>query len=106
VTISAARYLRIDRDAAARVSFLLLVPVTAGAGVVKAVESVSEGLPEGVAGPMIIGTIASAVSGYAAIAWLLSLVRRHSYDGFVIYRLLVGMVVLAVIALGLREATF
>src|ERR671919_3264505 len=48
VTISAARYLRIDRDAAARVSFLLLVPVTAGAGVVKAVEAISEGLPQGV----------------------------------------------------------
>jgi undecaprenyl-diphosphatase len=106
VTISAGRYLQMDRDAAARVSFLLLVPVTFGAGVVKGAEVLSEGLPDGVVGPMIVGTIASAVSGFAAIAWLLALVRRHSYDGFVVYRLLAGIVVLALIAAGVREATF
>jgi undecaprenyl-diphosphatase len=106
VTISAGRYLQLDRDAAARVSFLLLVPVTFGAGLVKGYEAVSEGLPDGVVGPMIVGTIASAISGYAAIAWLLALVRRHSYDGFVVYRVLAGIVVLALIAAGVREATF
>jgi undecaprenyl-diphosphatase len=106
VTISAARYLQLDRDAAARVSFLLLVPVTLGAGAVKGYEAVSEGLPDGVVGPMIAGTIASAIAGYAAIAWLLAIVRRHSYDGFVVYRMLAGIVVLALIATGVRSATF
>ncbi|MGH2953195.1 MAG: undecaprenyl-diphosphatase UppP [Solirubrobacterales bacterium] len=106
VTISAGRYLQLDRDAAARVSFLLLVPVTFGAGLVKGYEAVSEGLPDGVVGPMIFGTIASAIAGYAAIAWLLALVRRHSYDGFVVYRVLVGVVVLGLIAAGVRSATF
>lgn len=106
VTISAGRYLRLDRDTAARVSFLLLVPVTAGAGAFKAYEALTEGLPDGVVGPMIVGTIASAISGYAAIAGLLALVRRHSYDPFVAYRLLVGAGTLILIGAGVRAATF
>jgi undecaprenyl-diphosphatase len=106
VTISAGRYLRLDRDAAARISFLLLAPVTAGAGALKAYEAIKEGLPDGVVGPMIVGTIAAAVSGYLAIAGLLALVRRHSYDIFVVYRLLAGAGVLILIATGVRSATF
>ena len=43
---------------------------------------------------MIVGTIAAAVSGYLAIAGLLAIVRRHSYDPFVIYRLIVGVALL------------
>ena len=106
ITISAGRYLRLDRDTAARVSFLLLTPVTAGAVVFKGYEVVTEGLPDGVVGPMIVGTIASAISGYLAIAGLLALVRRHSYDPFVVYRVLAGIAVLALIATGVRSATF
>jgi undecaprenyl-diphosphatase len=106
VTITAGRFLSLDRDAAARVSFLLLAPVTAGAVAYKAYEALSEGLPAGVAGPMIVGTIAAAISGYAAIAGLLALVRRHSYDAFVVYRVLVGVGVLILIATGVRSATF
>jgi undecaprenyl-diphosphatase len=106
VTITMGRYLHLTRDTAARVSFLLLVPVTLGAGIVKTLEAINEGLPDGVAGPMIAGTIAAAISGYAAIAWLLALVRRHSYDVFVIYRVLVGILILGLIATGVRDATF
>jgi undecaprenyl-diphosphatase len=106
ITISAGRYLLLDRDTAARVSFLLLTPVTAGAVVFKGYEAVSEGLPDDVAGPLIVGTVAAAVSGYAAIAALLALVRRHSYDGFVAYRIVAGIVVLSLIATGVRSATF
>ena len=55
---------------------------------------------------MVIGTIAAAVSGYLAIARLLAVVRRHSYEGFVIYRVALGVGILVVIATGLRPATF
>jgi undecaprenyl-diphosphatase len=106
ITISAARFLGLDRDSAARFSFLLLAPVTAGAVVYKAYKAVSEGLPHDIAGPLIVGTIAAAVSGYVAIAGLLAIVRRHSYDGFVIYRILAGAGVLLLIATGVRPATF
>ena len=106
ITITAGRAMGLTRDAAARISFLLLVPATAGAATLKGYQAVTEGLPAGVAGPMIVGMIASAISGYLAIAGLLSFVRSHSYDIFVVYRLIVGVLILAVIAAGLREATF
>ena len=87
---------------------MLLVGVTAvlGATVYKATEAISEGLPDGVAGPMIAGTIAAAVAGYAAIAWLLAIVRTHSYAPFVWYRFAVAAACLLLIAAGVREATF
>jgi undecaprenyl-diphosphatase len=106
ITISAARFLGLDRDAAARVSFFLLAPVTAGAVIFEGFKAVSDGLPPGVAGPMVVGTVAAAVSGYLAIAGLLAFVRRHSYAPFVIYRLIVGVSLLLVIATGARSATF
>ncbi len=106
ITITAARYLRIDRDSAARVSFLLLIPAVAGATAYSAYKAISDGLPEDVAGPMIVGTIASAISGYLAIAWLLRLVRTHSYRPFVLYRYAAGALLLLLIATGIRSATF
>lgn len=106
VTISAGRILGFDRDAAARLAFLLLVPVVAGATVLKAAGAISDGLPDGVVGPMIAGTIASAIAGYAAIAGTLAFVRNRSYDAFVGYRLVVGAGVLVLIAANVREPTF
>ncbi len=106
VTISAARFLGLDRDSAARFAFLLLVPAVAGATVLKAVGAVDEGLPDGVIGPMIVGTIAAGISSYAAIAWMLAYVRSHSYDAFVVYRVIAGLFVLSLIATGVRDSTF
>jgi undecaprenyl-diphosphatase len=106
VTITAARLLGLDRDSAARFSFLLLVPVTAGAVLVKGAKVAKDGFPHGAAGPTAIGVVAAAVTGYFAIAWLLAYVRRRSYDVFVGYRLFAAVAVGIVIATGLRPATF
>jgi undecaprenyl-diphosphatase len=106
ITITAARYLGLDRDAAARFSFLLLIPIVAGATLFKAASAIHEGLPPGVGGPMIVGTIAAAISGYLAIAFLLRLVRTTSYAPFVYYRFAAGAAILLIIATGLRPATF
>jgi undecaprenyl-diphosphatase len=107
ITISATRFLGLDRDAAARFSFLLLVPITLGAVVFKGVTDVLlDDLPPGSTGPFVVGVIAAAVSGFAAIWALLGYVRRHSYTVFVVYRLLAAGGVLLLIALGAREATF
>ena len=106
ITITAGRYMGFDRDSAARISFLMLVPVTAGAVLFKGYQAIVEGLPDGVVGPIIVGIIASAISGFLAIAGLLKFVRTHSYDGFVIYRVIAGTVVLLLIATGVRDATF
>ena len=106
ITITAGRWLGLDRDSAARFSFLLLIPAVAGATLYKAASAAHEGLPDGVAGPMVVGTIAAAVSGYLAISFLLRLVRTTSYRPFVLYRYAVGVAVLLIIATGLRPATF
>jgi undecaprenyl-diphosphatase len=107
VTISAGRLLGLDRDAAARLSFLLLIPVTLGAVVFEGVGEVVLGeLPDGWVGPFVVGTIAAGVSGLAAISALLGYVRRHDYSLFVVYRLLAAAAVLALIATGVREASF
>ncbi|HEX7059539.1 MAG TPA: undecaprenyl-diphosphatase UppP [Solirubrobacterales bacterium] len=106
ITITAGRYLGLDRDGAARFSFLLLIPIVAGATLFKGAGAIHDGLPSGVAGPMIVGTIAAAVSGYLAIAFLLRLVRTSSYRPFVYYRYALGIAILLIIATGLRPATF
>lgn len=106
ITITAARYLGLDRDSAARFSFLLLIPVVFGATLFSAAKAVHDGLPDGVAGPMAVGVIASAVSGYVAIAFLLRIVRTMSYRPFVYYRYFAGAAILLIIATGLRPATF
>lgn len=106
VTITAGRLLGFDRDTAARFSFFLLVPATAGAVVLKGAGVVRDGLPDGAALPMALGVGASAVSGYLAIAWLLAFVRGRSYDVFVGYRLLAASAVGLLILTGVRSATF
>jgi undecaprenyl-diphosphatase len=107
ITITAGRFLGLDRDSAARFSFLLLVPITLGAVLFKGLTDVVFGeLPPGSVGPFVVGVIASAVSGFAAIVFLLRYVRTHSYDIFVVYRLLAAAVVVLLIATGAREAGF
>jgi undecaprenyl-diphosphatase len=106
VTITAGRLLGLNRDAAARFAFMLLIPSTFAAIVYEGVGVLQDGLPDGVVGPMLVGIAASAVSGYAAIWGLLRFVRQRSYDIFVGYRFVVAIVVLGIIASGWREPTF
>jgi undecaprenyl-diphosphatase len=107
ITISAGRLLGLDRDSAARFSFLLLVPTVLGAVVLKGLSDVVFGeLPPGSAGPFVVGTLAAAGSGLLAISALLDYVRRHDYSVFVWYRLAVAAAVLLLIATGVREAGF
>jgi undecaprenyl-diphosphatase len=107
VTITAGRFLRLERDAAARFSFLLLVPITFGAVLWKGTTDVLlADLPAGSTGPFIVGTLAAAASGIIAIAALIGYVRRHTYTVFVVYRLAVTVIVLLVIASGVRSAGF
>jgi undecaprenyl-diphosphatase len=107
ITITAGRFLGLDRDSAARFSFLLLVPITLGAVLFKGVTDVVLGdLPPGSTGPFAVGVVASAVSGFAAIVFLLRYVRTHSYGVFVAYRLVVAALILLLIVTGVREAGF
>jgi undecaprenyl-diphosphatase len=107
ITISAGRFLRLDRDAAARLSFLLLVPTVLGAVLLKGLKDVAFGdLPAGWQGPFLVGALAAAGAGLLAIEWLLGYVRRHDYSVFVWYRLAVAGLIVVLIATGARSATF
>ncbi|MGH3073091.1 MAG: undecaprenyl-diphosphatase UppP [Gaiellaceae bacterium] len=107
ITITAGRLLGLDRDSAARFSFLLLVPITLGAVVYKGVGDVLlADLPDGMTGPFVVGSLASFASAVVAISALLGYVRRRDYSVFVLYRLLVAAIVLLLIATGVRAAGF
>ncbi len=107
ITITAGRFMKLDRDGAARFSFLLLLPTVLGAVGLKGVGDVLLGdLPNGWEGPFVVGTLAALGSGLLAIDWLLGFVRNHTYDVFVVYRLVVAALVLLAIVSGVREATF
>jgi undecaprenyl-diphosphatase len=107
ITITAGRFMKLDRDGAARFSFYLLLPTVLGAVLLKGVQDVLLGdLPGGWTGPFLVGTLAALGSGLLAIEWLLGYVRRHTYGVFVAFRLVVAAIVLLVIASGVREATF
>jgi undecaprenyl-diphosphatase len=102
VTISAGRWLHFDREAATRLSFLMSIPIIGGAALYKGAEVAGDGLPPGFGGAFVWGIVASAVSGWVAIAFLLRYVQTHSFRPFVIYRLVVGTAVILVFATGLR----
>jgi undecaprenyl-diphosphatase len=107
ITITAGRFLGLTRDAAARLSFLLLVPIVLGAVLLKSYTNVIKGdLPSGWVGPFVVGTAASAGAGLLAITWLLGYVRSHDYTVFVAYRLVVAGVIALLIVSGAYDATF
>jgi len=107
ITITAGRFMGLDRDSAARFSFLLLVPTVFGAALWTGVKDVLLGdLPAGWEGPFVVGILAAAGSGLLAIHWLLGYVRRHNYSVFVVYRLVIAFVIMLLIVSGAYEATF
>ena len=107
ITISAARFLELDRDSAARLSFLLLAPIVFGATLLEGVTKVLLGdLPAGWGGPFLVGVLAAAGAGLVAIDLLLGYVRRHDYSIFVLYRLALALFVAGLIASGVRDSTF
>ncbi|MEE8136935.1 MAG: undecaprenyl-diphosphate phosphatase [Thermodesulfobacteriota bacterium] len=89
ITITGAMFRNLNREEAAKFSFLLGAPLIAGAGVFEARHLEYSAV---MSGPFIAGVLASAVFAFLAIKYLLRFVRKSSYTVFVIYRL--GLAVL------------
>lgn len=90
VTMTAGRFLGLDRETTARFSFLLSTPIIFGAGILKLKDMTSADFTL----PFIIGVLVSAVVGFAAIKFLLRYLVRNSFSIFVVYRFLLGAAVI------------
>ncbi len=93
-TITAGLFRNMTREAAVRFSFLLSTPIIAGAALLKAHELKKEGLPAGMHAPFLLGVLVSAIVGYATIAWLIRYLQSNSLKVFIVYRIIVGVIVI------------
>jgi undecaprenyl-diphosphatase len=100
ITITAGLMGGFDRATAARFAFLLGIPITAGAGSLKALHLLREGLPPGEAGPLAAALVTAFVSGWFAVWFLVNYLKRRSLRPFVVYRLLLALVIFLVILRG------
>ena len=92
-TMTAGRALGLDRTSAATFSFLMAMPITAAAAVLK----VPQALKDGITMPIVVGILASAISGWLAISVLLRYVSTRSFGVFAVYRWVLGLAVLALV---------
>ena len=103
ITMVTGLLVRLDRESAARYSFLMSIPVIGGAAAYKGLEVAKDGLPSGTAMPFVVGMVTAALSGIAAIWFTLAYLKRHNFDLFVVYRIVVGVGVLILIVAGVRS---
>ena len=94
-TMTAGRALGFDRQSAAVFSFLMSMPVTAAAALLKVPDLLRT---EGITTTLVAGVISAGVSSWLAIAVLLRYVSRHSFGVFAVYRLALGIVILTLLA--------
>lgn len=100
ITITAGLMLGFTRESAARFSFLLSLPIVAGAALLKSIHLAKHGIPAGEGLPMLVGILVSAVTGYISVAFLLKFVQKHSISPFVWYRVIAGGVIISAIMSG------
>ncbi|XTZ16805.1 undecaprenyl-diphosphate phosphatase [Micromonospora echinospora] len=107
-TLTAGLFLNLTREAAARYSFLLAIPAVVMSGVFS-LGDVFEPAAAGTSVPsvaqMVVATVIAFAIGYAAIAWLLRYVAHHTLYVFVLYRVALGTLVLALLMTGTISAT-
>lgn len=87
ITISSGLLLGYNREEAARFSFLLSIPVIAGAAILK-LRVFVHGIPSGDFAPILLGTLFSAIVGFLSIKYFMKYLQRHTMNAFVWYRFL------------------
>jgi len=96
ITIAAAMFRDIDRSSAARFSFLLSTPAIAGAAASALHHLMKQGgIPADMRTPFVLGILISAAAGCAVIAFFLKYLTRHTLRLFIFYRLIFGIMVIA-----------
>jgi undecaprenyl-diphosphatase len=103
-TIMAGLFAGETRETAARFSFLLSMPAIAASGLLELKEAMHK-LPDGSFLPLAVATVVSGIVGYASIWFLLRFLRTHSTAVFIVYRLVVGALILAALVTGYVSAT-
>jgi undecaprenyl-diphosphatase len=96
ITITTGLLAGLDRATAARYSFLLGIPITAAAGLKKAAELANGGLAASQGGPLLVAIAVSFVSGWFAVWFLVNYLKRRSLTPFVVYRLALAALIVAV----------
>lgn len=105
-TISAGLFLGMSREAAARFSFLLAIPAVLASGLFSLPDAFEPSVGQSASGvQLLVGAAVAFVIGYAAIAWLLRFVQKHSLAWFAGYRILLGLLVMGLLATGTIPAT-
>ena len=99
-TISAGLFLRFDRVTATRLSFFMGIPSLVAAGLLEAVTEA--GAISDTVGwtPTIIATVVSGIVAYATIAWLLRFVSSNKFTSFLVYRVLLGLIIIVLVSAG------
>ncbi|WP_329188292.1 undecaprenyl-diphosphate phosphatase [Actinacidiphila glaucinigra] len=100
-TMSTALILDLDRVAATRLSFFLGIPALTGAGLYELKDALGAGVDTA---PLIVGTVVSFVVAYGSIAWLLKFVAKHSFNAFIVYRLVIGTLLFGLLGAGVIGA--
>jgi len=103
VTITAGLFCGLTREAAARFSFLLGAPITAGAVVFKVGELLHQGVAESERLPFIFGILSSGLVGLLSIWFLLRYLRTHTTHIFIWYRVVLGGLLLGLLFLGVLD---
>ena len=99
-TISAGLFLKFDRVTATRLSFYMGIPSLVAAGLLEA--ATEAGTISNTVGwtPTIIATVVSGIVAYATIAWLLRFVSSNKFTSFLVYRVLLGLIIIALVSAG------
>lgn len=99
ITMTMALFMGLSRDASARFSFLLSIPLILAAGGLKTLELVEQGA-EAVWSPLILGALIAGGSAYLCIHFFLKFLQKISFMPFVIYRIVLGLGLFALVGLG------
>jgi undecaprenyl-diphosphatase len=94
MTISGGLFLGLKREVATRFSFILAFPVLLGAGLKKLLDLGSTGLLDSVGVELLLGSLASFAVGLLAIHFLVTFLKKHTMNAFVVYRFVLAIVVL------------